>query len=35
MSDEYEAAARRSNVLGILTVANVSVIVGLMVLQPT
>jgi uncharacterized membrane protein len=33
-SDAYAAAARRSNVLGVLTLVTVSVIVGLMVLKP-
>lgn len=33
-SEAYAAAARRSNVLGILTLVIVSVIVGLMVLKP-
>ena len=33
-SDNYAAAARRSNALGIVTLVVVSVIVGLMVLKP-
>ena len=33
-SQDYAAAARRSNTLGIFTVVIVSVIVGLMVLKP-
>ena len=33
-SEAYAAAARRSNILGILTLVVVSIIVGLMVLKP-
>ena len=33
-SDNYAAAARRSNALGLMTLVTVSVIVGLMVLKP-